>query len=79
MLLLLLVPLTVNRYPGGRFFNLFNMGGAPDSQSMFEMKLKEIKNGRLAMLAWLGFMVQACTTHKGPVQNLLVGVGWFSC
>ena len=27
-----------------------------------------------AMLAFLGFMVQAEATHKGPVQNLLVGV-----
>lgn len=59
------------RYPGGRLFNLFNLGAA-DSQSMFDLKVKEVKNGRLAMVAWLGFMVQACTTHKSPVQNLLV-------
>eukprot|EP00879_Flechtneria_rotunda_P000393 GHRR01000486.1.p1 GENE.GHRR01000486.1~~GHRR01000486.1.p1 ORF type:complete len:367 (+),score=85.03 GHRR01000486.1:219-1319(+) len=58
------------KYPGGRFFNLANVGAnSPDE--LFELKVKEVKNGRLAMVAWLGFMSQACTTHKGPVQNLL--------
>jgi len=34
--------------------------------------VQEIKNGRLAMLAFLGMMIQAQTTHSGPVQNLVV-------
>jgi hypothetical protein len=60
------------KYPGGQLFNLFNLGGAAGSPASFEMRTKEVKNGRLAMVAWLGFMVQACVTHKGPVQNVLV-------
>jgi hypothetical protein len=61
------------KYPGGQFFNMLNLGGAPGSPGQFEMRVKEVKHGRLAMVAWLGFMVQACVTHKGPVQNVLVG------
>lgn len=56
-------------YPGGPFFNPFGMGKT--EASMKDLKLKEIKNGRLAMLAWLGFACQAIITNKGPVQNLL--------
>jgi len=56
-------------YPGGPFFNLFNLGKT--ESSMRELKLKEIKNGRLAMLAMLGYGAQATITRQGPFQNLL--------
>jgi hypothetical protein len=55
-------------YPGGQFFNLFNFGKT--EAGMNEMKLKEVKNGRLAMLAMFGYGAQAVATQEGPFANL---------
>ena len=35
-----------------------------------ELQTKEIKNGRLAMVAFMGFVFQAQTLYKGPLAAL---------
>eukprot|EP00242_Pyramimonas_sp_CCMP2087_P005651 CAMPEP_0198212276 /NCGR_PEP_ID=MMETSP1445-20131203/25619_1 /TAXON_ID=36898 /ORGANISM="Pyramimonas sp., Strain CCMP2087" /LENGTH=252 /DNA_ID=CAMNT_0043886685 /DNA_START=39 /DNA_END=797 /DNA_ORIENTATION=+ len=56
-------------YPGGRWFNPFSM--AATDEKMVEYKTKEVKNGRLAMVAMVGFATQAFVTGQGPVANLM--------
>jgi light-harvesting complex I chlorophyll a/b binding protein 3 len=56
-------------YPGGPFFNFLGFG--KNEKELKDLKLKEVKNGRLAMLAILGYFIQAIFTGVGPFQNLL--------
>lgn len=52
-------------YPGGAFDPMGMSKGNVD-----ELKTKELKNGRLAMIAFLGFVAQHAATGKSPLEAL---------
>ena len=66
-------------YPGGRFdpFNYANK----DEIDLDMMKIRELKHGRLAMLAWLGILGQLrppaeALTNAGPPQRRCTIATW---
>merc|ERR1719321_1663191 len=66
--------LETKRYQGFKqtgksgFLNSFPFD--PANMNSPEMQVKEIKNGRLAMVAFVGFATQALVTREGPLANL---------
>lgn len=55
-------------YPGG-IFDPLNLASGGEERA-FRLKTAEIKHGRLAMVAFLGFAVQAFTTGSGALGSL---------
>jgi hypothetical protein len=56
-------------YPGGKYFDPMGLSRG-DEAKYREYKEKEIKNGRLAMVAFVGFAAQYAATGAGPLDNL---------
>ena len=59
--------LTRSGNPGGRFDPL----GLAEKYDLEELKIKELKHGRLSMVAWLGCIGQSIATQEGPYKNLM--------
>lgn len=56
-------------YPGGNWFD--PLGITSDAELFKKLQLKEIQNGRLAMIAMVGCSAQASATKAGHIQNWL--------
>jgi hypothetical protein len=59
---------------GGPWFNLFNLGGKSEAE-MKKLKLNEIKNGRLAMLAVFGYGAQVRADGMTVLDTHTLDVG----
>ncbi|XWS17514.1 hypothetical protein CRYUN_Cryun33cG0074300 [Craigia yunnanensis] len=60
-------------YPGGLWFDPL-MWGRGSPEPVMVLRTKAIKNGRLAMLAFVGFCFQAIYTGEGPIENLMAHI-----
>jgi len=57
-----------DRAPGD--FGFDPLGFSKNPAAAKDLALKEIRNGRLAMWAAAGMLLQGVTTHEGSLQNL---------
>lgn len=57
-----------NRAPGEFGFNPLGLGKTPSAAK--DLALKEVRNGRLAMWAAAGILLQGATTHAGALENI---------
>lgn len=63
-----------DRAPGD--FSLDPLGyGKGDAAAFAKLKEQEVANGRLAMIAAAGELVQGCTTGHGAFENLMQALG----
>lgn len=57
-----------DRAPGFFGFNPLKFGQSAASKK--DLALKEIRNGRLAMIAAAGILLQGATTHTGALEAI---------
>ncbi len=62
---------TANRAPGDVGFGAAFI--PDDAEDFAQLQLKELKNGRLAMMAIMGQFAQESLTGEGPIEQLLNG------
>jgi len=61
------------REPGE--FGLDPLGFSKGDPAKYEtLKLQEVKNGRLAMWAAAGLLLQGCSTHQGGIENMVQAI-----